>query len=377
MAPLPLSLLLAWVVALQSLFPNLFAGGGGGEIAQAAARSAPAAVAAGEPAPEPEGRSVTIGWVGDTMLGRGGALPPDEGRGLLTEVGRITVDPAVMIGNLEGTLSVGGASKCGGAGGGNCHAFQVPPSHAGALHAAGFDVMSLANNHALDFGEDGRAQTIAALDERKIDHTGLPGQITVVERDGVKVAVLGFAPYPWAAPLTDLDAAGALVREAAQQADVVVVTMHAGAEGSGATRTPPGPESAFGENRGDPRAFARAVIDAGADLVLGAGPHVLRGMERYRDRLIAYSLGNFAGFHNFATSGSLGLSGVLRVGLNEDGTLRSGRFSSLLLDGAGAPRPDPSHAAARMVSELSAADFGSPGVTVSEAGRLRLDAAAR
>ncbi|MDQ3770188.1 MAG: CapA family protein [Actinomycetota bacterium] len=370
MAPLPLTLLLASVVALHSMLPSLFPGGGG-QIAEAADRGS--APAHGKDDPASEGRSVTIGWVGDTMLGRAGALPPGEARGLLTEVGRITVDPDVMIGNLEGTLSVGGVSKCGGAGGGNCHAFQVPPSHAGALHAAGFDVMSLANNHALDFGEDGRAQTIAALDEWKIDHTGLPGQVTVVERDGVKMAVLGFAPYPWAAPLTDLQAAGDLVRAAAQAADVVVVTMHAGAEGAGATRTSPGPESAFGENRGDPRAFARAVIDAGADLVLGAGPHVLRGMERYRDRLIAYSLGNFAGFHNFATSGSLALSGILRVSLNEDGTLRSGRFSSLMLDGAGAPRPDPSDAAARMVSELSAADFGPAGVTVSETGRLRFD----
>lgn len=372
MAPLPLTLLLAWVVALQSMFPSL-SPGGAGEIAQAADRSALPADANDEP--QSESRSVTIGWVGDTMLGRAGALPPQAGRGLLTEVGRITVDPAVMIGNLEGTLSVGGASKCGGASGGDCHAFQVPPSHAGALHAAGFDVMSLANNHALDFGADGRAQTIAALDAREINHTGLPGQITVVERDGLEIAVLGFAPYPWASPLTDVEAAAALVREAAQQADVVVVAMHAGAEGTGATRTPAGPESAFAENRGDPRAFARTVIDAGADLVLGAGPHVLRGMERYRNRLIAYSLGNFAGFHNFATSGSLGLSGVLRVSLNEDGTLRSGRFSSLVLDDTGAPQPDPSEAAARMVSELSTADFGPAGVTVSETGRLRFDAA--
>lgn len=372
MAPLPLALLLASVLALQSTVPSLFPGGGG-EIAQAAARGALPADAEDEPASER--RSVTIGWVGDTMLGRAGALPPDEGRGLLTEVGPITVDPDVMIGNLEGTLSAGGASKCGGGGGANCHAFQVPPSHAGALHAAGFDVMSLANNHALDFGEDGRAQTIAALEQREIDHTGLPGQVTVVERGGVELAVLGFAPYRWAASLTDLKAAAALVRAAAQEADVVVVTMHAGAEGTGATRTSPGPERAFGENRGDPRAFARAVIDAGADLVLGAGPHVLRGMERYRDRLIAYSLGNFAGFHNFSTGGALALSGVLRVSLNEDGTLRSGRFNSLVLDGAGAPRPDPSDAAARMVSELSAADFGSAGVTVSETGRLRFAAA--
>ena len=73
--------------------------------------------------------------------------------------------------------------------------------------------------------------------------------------------------------------------------------IHAGAEGADQLHTPYGSQYYLGENRGNARAFAHAVIDAGASIVLGSGPHVIRGIERYRGRLIAYSLGNFVGYH--------------------------------------------------------------------------------
>lgn len=155
--------------------------------------------------------------------------------------------------------------------------------------------MNLANNHALDFGPAGQAQTITALSSAGIAHAGLPGEITLRRVHGLRVAVLGFAPYPWASPLLDLRAAGAQVRRARRRADVVVVVIHAGAEGANQAHTPHGEEFAFGEDRGHARAFAHAAINAGASIVVGSGPHVLRGIERYRRRLIAYSLGNFAG----------------------------------------------------------------------------------
>ena len=111
---------------------------------------------------------------------------------------------------------------------------------------------------------------------------------------------MGFSPYPWSAPLNDIPAAADLVRRAARRADVVIVLMHAGAEGADQIHTPYGTQYFFGEDRGNVRAFAHAMVKAGADLVFGSGPHVIRGIERYRDRLIAYSLGNFAGWGNFA-----------------------------------------------------------------------------
>jgi hypothetical protein len=134
--------------------------------------------------------------------------------------------------------------------------------------------------------------------------------------------------------------------------------MHSGAEGADRTHVPVGREEAFGEDRGDSRAFAHAAIDTGADLVLGSGPHVLRGMELYKGRLVAYSLGNLTGWHNFGVHGTLGLSGLLKVEVAPDGRLRRGRLISLRLRGAGVPRRDRSDAARRLVRRLSLADFG-------------------
>lgn len=149
-----------------------------------------------------------------------------------------------------------------------------------------------------------------------------------------------------------------LVKAAGEQADVVVCMIHAGAEGRDQTHVPEGAEEAFGEDRGDSRRFARVAIDAGADLILGSGPHVLRGMEVYKDRLAAYSLGNLAGWDNFGTGGTLGISALLRVKLAPDGRFVRGRVRSLLLDGTGIPAPDASDQGAELMRELSDADFG-------------------
>jgi hypothetical protein len=335
--------------------------------AAGSAGSSPARVRRPRPAPA----ALTVAWVGDTVLGSRHGIPPAEGRGLLAEVRRALRTPDLTVGNLEGTLSIGGTAKCAPRTP-NCFAFQAPPRHAHTLRWAGFDVVNLANNHSYDFGADGRRQTVRALIDAGVAHTGLPGQITVVRRRGLSVAVLGFAPYPWAASLTDLPAAARLVAAARRRADVVIVTMHAGAEGGDQTHTPVGPERHLGEPRGDSRAFAHAVVDAGADLVLGSGPHVLRGIERYRGRLIAYSLGNFVGYHTFSTQGAMALSGLLTVTLTRTGRPVRGRFTPLELRGPGRPVPDPSGRATRLVAQLSRQDFGAGAAAVAGDGRLRL-----
>ena len=139
---------------------------------------------------------------------------------------------------------------------------------------------------------------------------------------------------------------------------MVVVYMHAGAEGSDATHVTGKEETYLGEDRGNAQAFAHTAIDAGANLVIASGPHVLRGMEFYKGNLIAYSLANFAGYHNFSISGDLSLSGVLRVTLDGSGKWQSGQFVSTLLDGDGHPTLDPKGAAAHFVAGLSTTDFG-------------------
>ena len=151
--------------------------------------------------------------------------------------------------------------------------------------------MNLANNHALDYGPAARRTRSRRCERRGLLTTGRPGEIAYINVRGARIAVLGFAPYPWAQSLLRIPAAQALVRKADEWADLVVVTMHAGGEGSEHQHVKGGTEWFLGENRGNSIAFTHAMVDAGADLVVGSGPHVLRGMEWYRGRLIAYSLG--------------------------------------------------------------------------------------
>jgi poly-gamma-glutamate capsule biosynthesis protein CapA/YwtB (metallophosphatase superfamily) len=311
---------------------------------------------------------VTVAAVGDIVMGSTPNLPSDGGRSFFS---RVTPDLGadVVLGNLEGTLSSGGGSKCGPSSS-NCFAFQTPPSYVRWLKGAGFSVMNLANNHAFDFGPAGQAQTLRALDAAKIRHTGRPGEISTQKVGEVRVALVGFAPYSWAQSLTDLPAARKLVARAAASNDVVIVTMHGGAEGADRQHVSRGTETYLGENRGDLVRFAHAVVDAGADLVVGHGPHVLRGMEWYKQRLIAYSLGNFAGYKVFSLDGELSTSAILRVTLRADGTFENGLLVPTRLIGDGVPALDPAERAHGVVRALSRSDFGARGVRVGKTGAL-------
>jgi len=362
----------AVVVAVGFLFSLLVDGSPAPVAAQAEA--APKAVAVKKAVAVNKAKStvpagvVTIAAVGDIVMGSTPNLPPDGGRSFFDGV-QTDLAGDVVLGNLEGTLSTGGSSKCG-AGSTNCYAFQTPPAYAEWLKQAGFTVMNLANNHAFDYGPLGQAQTLAALGRQRLAHSGRPAEIAYQQVGEIKVAVVGFAPYPWAQRLTDIPAARRLVKRAAANADVVIVTMHAGAEGTDHTHVRPGTETYLGENRGNVVAFSHAVVDAGADVVIGHGPHVLRGMEWYRGHLIAYSLGNFAGYKVFALGGPLSQSGILRVTLRGDGGFDSGILVPTRLVGAGVPALDPAESAHGIVRTLSKEDFGARGVKVSPNGSL-------
>jgi len=326
--------------------------------------------AAADTATLPPGRPLTLVWGGDLTLGSSYGLPPGNARGLLAAVAPTMRRADVTAVNLEGTLGAGGASKCPPRGAPDCFAFQAPAANAAALPRAGVDVVNLANNHAWDFGALGMGQTVNALRAQRVRFTGRPGEIAYSDLEGARVAFLGFSSYPWTSPIRDLVAVRRLVRQAARNANVVVVFMHAGAEGARQTRTPLGEEEAFGEQRGNVRAFAHTAVDAGADLVLGSGPHVLRGIEVYRGRAIAYSLGNLAGYKNFARGGPLSLSGLLRVTIAADGALTGGRLVPLELVGPGVPVLDRRHAAVRLVAGVSGLDFGRRAVRLSPSGRI-------
>ena len=334
------------------------------------AQSATPSAAKGQ-APRPPD-ALRIVWAGDIVLGSDAGSAPDDGRALFVNVTDQIRSADLGIGNLEGTLTQRGYSKCGGSSSGACFAFRAPASTAVALRDAGFDVLNTANNHANDYGPVGMGDTRRALRAQRLAATGRPGELTVVRAGGRKVALLGFSTYPWSADLRDPAAIAELVRRARAAADTVIVLAHAGAEGSDQTHVPAGREVAFGEDRGDTRAFAHAAIDAGADVVLGSGPHVLRGIERYRGGLIAYSLGDFAAWGVLPTHGVMGLSGLLELDLGPGGRPVAGRFTSLRLEPPGVPVDDRDREAAALVTQLGREDFGTAAVVVDRYGRLEL-----
>jgi len=183
---------------------------------------------------------IQLAGVGDMTFGTPGVTPPGGAAALLARVPR-SLQSDLTLGNLETTLGTGGSAKCR-AGSTQCFSFQAPAATALALKRAGFGAVNLANNHSDDYGSHGQAQTGAALRAAHLPYTGRPGQTTYVKRRGVKVALLGFAPYDYDDSLLDIAGAVSRVRRAAARADLVVVFIHAGAEGAEHQHVRPGME---------------------------------------------------------------------------------------------------------------------------------------
>ena len=326
---------------------------------------------------------ITIAAVGDIMLGspfpNDTRMPPNDGADLLKDVTPVLSAADIAFGNMEAPIIDGGISeKCGEPKPGQpirCFAFRMPTSYAQHLKAAGFDVLSVANNHASDFGEPGRASTRRTLDAIGIKHAGSDRErfsTTYVEVKGVTVAFIGFAHNAVQPNVNDLATARRLVAEADKKADIVVVSFHGGAEGTGAQNVPRRTELFFGEQRGNLPLFAKTVIDAGADLVLGHGPHVLRGMEIYKDRLIAYSLGNFATYGWFRLEAETALTVILETQLAPDGRFLGGKLHSARQEGRGVPVLDDTGAAIKKIKALSATDFGASAPKIDDDGNISL-----
>ena len=361
-------------------------------------------VAEAETKPAPGRRtdaSIDIKAVGDIMMGstsiNDSFLPPNDGRDMLKEVTPILSDADITFGNLEGPMLEGGRSdKCASSSPARktndvyvaptptpvpgktpakkpigCFAFRVPTRYGAYLKDAGFDVLNLANNHAGDFGEQGRASTRKVLDELGIKYAGGDKDrfsTAYLEVKGVTVAVIGFDHNPVSPNVNDLEEARRLVAAARKRAQIVIISFHGGAEGEGAQHVPRQTEMLGSEKRGNLPLFAHTVIDAGADLVLGHGPHVLRGMEMYKGHLIVYSMGNFATYGMFGLKGATALTAIFDITLNPDGSFAGGKIIPAKQIGRGGPVLDDTGAAIRKVKELSLADFGSLAPAIADDG---------
>jgi poly-gamma-glutamate capsule biosynthesis protein CapA/YwtB (metallophosphatase superfamily) len=312
--------------------------------------------------------TVTLDWVGDMTFGAPGAWPP-SGTGSLFDAVTGYLQSDLTMGNLESALGDLPMSKCA-AGETDCYEFEAPDSTAQVLKQHGFSAVNVANNHTLDAGTAGEANTNSVLQQSGLAYAGRPGQITYLTRNGITIALLGFAPWSYDADALDIPAAEALVRQAKQHAQVVIVMEHLGAEGDDAQHVTDSEEYYLGQDRGNSIAFTHGVIDAGADLVVGSGPHVLRGFQWYHGHLIAYSLGNFCGYNTLGLDSITSVSAVLHVTLGAQGQFVSGSITPLRLVEPGTPEPDPSGSAIGMINSLSQDDFGGNGAAVISAAGI-------
>jgi hypothetical protein len=365
---------------------------------------------------------VRFAFVGDINLGTTtlpDGVPPDSGRGLL-DAARPSLIGDLVVGNFEGVLAdTGSSEKCardraeqatpaarreaarreaarraaerreaarrraareGQAQGdtlprpAGCYAFRTPTMLAPRLVEAGFTHLNLANNHANDFGPAGRSSTERILDSLGLGLYGPLGRIaidTVRRGDSLTtVGLIGFTTYPYAYDLLDIARSAAVVDSVRPLVDLLLVTFHGGTEGVRALHVSETAESLGREPRGELRRWARAVVDAGADAVVGHGPHVLRGIEFYRGRPIAYSLGNFVTYRGFNLEGPLGVTGVLQLELGPDGGFRGGRLVPMIQRPREGPSPDPSGAAVDLIARLSTEDFGSAAARIAGDGGI-------
>ncbi|HWA41219.1 MAG TPA: CapA family protein [Gemmatimonadales bacterium] len=330
---------------------------------------------------------IRLAFTGDINLGTSllpGGVPSDTAPSPFARVDSL-LRGDLVIGTFEGAFSdTLPAAKCGGMS--NCYEFRTPRWMVRRLVEAGFTHLNLANNHASDLGEAGRLETRQVLDSAQLQHYGILGEIALDSVQGLlcengacaplldrwtRVALIGFSTYDFAYDLLQVERAKVVVDSMSRLADVVIVTFHGGTEGKKAVRVGTGMERMGGERRGDLRKFTHAVIDAGADAVVGHGPHVLRGIEFYRGRPIAYSMGNFVTWHGFNMTGVNALTGVLQLELNTDGSFAAGRFVPLRqLKWVGAV-PDRSRAALAQVRRLTRLDFPRTGAVIANDGTFK------
>lgn len=324
----------------------------------------------------PAQKNITIIGVGDMMLGTNypskSYLPANGGKDLLADLEDLLASADLTFGNLEGTIldSGGTAKRCNNPN--LCYVFRSPESYIDHYVNAGFDVLSIANNHSGDFGPQGRKRTKEVLKAANIEFAGLAGtdEYAIFEKDGVKYGFCAFAPNRGTVDIRNITKAKQIVTKLAEQTDIVIVSFHGGAEGSKHQHMTRKTEYYYGENRGNVYNFAHAVVDAGADIVFGHGPHVTRAAELYKDRFIIYSLGNFCTYGRFNLRGEAGIAPIIELEVSPDGAFVGGRAIPIYQQKIHGPKIDAQKRAIKTLQRLIKSDFPESVLEVDDDGNL-------
>ena len=320
---------------------------------------------------------IILSFVGDVMTGSDypdkSYLPSNEGKDIFKSVENYFKNSDINFANLEGAIANTNTqsskrSK-------NSYSFRMPPYMANRKAEAGFNIVAVANNHSRDFGDKGYKQTQEYLKNAEIKIVGnILNTATIIEIKNKKIGFLAFYYFSYANnSIQDITSAKALVEKTKKECDFLIVSFHGGAEGGNMFRVPKETEIFYGENRGDVYKFARAVSDAGADLIIGHGPHVLRAMEIYNNSFIAYSLGNFVGYKQFSLAGNNGISAILQITLNNNLKINSAKVIPIKLINGGIPSVDSSNEAIKKLNNYADLDFPNSGIKFNSEGEAILN----
>ncbi len=264
----------------------------------------------------------------------------------------------IVFGNLEGTFfdSSGHVKRCSDSS--KCYAFKQPTHYVKSLSNAGFNLISVGNNHIGDFGINGIKSTHNTLKTEGIHHAGTNVKpIDFMDINGQRVGFLALAVGEDCVQLHDTSRIKNLLFELKSFCNIIIVSIHAGAEGNNHTHVTRKSECYLEENRGNVYEVAHFCIDQGADLILGHGPHVPRALEVYRKKLIAYSLGNFCTYYRFNLSKNNGIAPLLSLELKRNGDIQKIDICSYKQIGNGGPISDWRNRAKHRILRLSKQDF--------------------
>ena len=323
-----------------------------------------------------EADTLTIVGVGDMMLGtlipsRNYLPKNNDCSSLLSPTSPILRNADVTFGNLEGvfTDTQSGAKTCYNPK--TCYTFGMPSAYVNCLLDAGFDLISIANNHVGDFGAAGRKKTVNTLKEAGLHFAGLLSHpSTVFEKDNVKYGFCAFAPNTGTCSLRNYAEAQRIVKELEAKCDIVIVSFHGGAEGSKHQHITRKDETYLGHNRGNVYEFARKVIDAGADVVFGHGPHVTRAVDVYKDRFIIYSMGNFCTYSRINITGVSGIAPIVKLYVDKNGKFLKGKIFPTYQTKYNAPKPDQGNRVIKKIQELTRQDIPEAPITISDNGDI-------
>ena len=324
----------------------------------------------------------TVAVVGDIMMGNTfpkDRLPAQDGKNLFSDVKDILRAADIACGNLEGTIAVSGRPRK------NPESpmafmFMMPPRYTQHLVDAGFDYVGLANNHIYDFFDEAMTQTEDNLRKAGLGFSGAKDpngktphqEYYTKEFDrGLKAGFCAFGHEDYSLRTRDTATVRRIIRSLKEEhgCNIVIVCFHGGCEGSGARHLPYGSEMFYGDERGFLRDFAHFAVDCGADIIYGHGPHVVRAVELYKDRFIAYSLGNFC-TAGMGTKGLTGNAPLITVRTDRSGRFLDAKIHSFLQQPMQGPRKDPTNSAAKEIARLTKDDMKNSALTIAEDGNI-------